>query len=179
MTALHMTVAAPVTNFFSAPFEPIRRVLPPILSMQLDILGGRAFFHIEEKPMIEALTSENLPPPRFRYSPLVKAGPFLKTAGMVALDKDSGELQPGGAGPETAKILANLLDAMPDFGLTLAHLMSATIFTTEFDQFPAINASWEAVFTPDVQPPARTAVGVNALPLGAAVEMEFIFYKAD
>ena len=58
--------------------------------------------------MIEALSSTNLPAPRFRYSPLVKAGPFYKTAGMVALDKDSGELDCGGAGLETAKILTNL-----------------------------------------------------------------------
>ena len=56
--------------------------------------------------MIEALSSANLPAPRFRYSPLVKAGPFYKTAGMIALDKDSGELESGGVGPETGKILA-------------------------------------------------------------------------
>ena len=60
--------------------------------------------------MIESLSSKNLPAPRFRYSPLVKSGPFYKTAGMIALDKDSGELEPGGAGPETAKILKNLLE---------------------------------------------------------------------
>lgn len=44
--------------------------------------------------MIEALSSKNLPAPRFRYSPLIKAGPFYKTAGMIALDKDSGVLEP-------------------------------------------------------------------------------------
>ena len=35
--------------------------------------------------MIEALSSPNLPAPRFRYSPLVKAGPFYKTAGIDCL----------------------------------------------------------------------------------------------
>jgi len=127
--------------------------------------------------MIEALSSGNLPAPRFRYSALVKAGPFYKTAGMVALDKDSGELEAGGTGAETTKILDNLLSALPDFDLTLADLMSATIYATDFAEFPAINAAWERVFTDDVQPPARSAIGVAALPLGARVEMEFIFYK--
>ncbi len=129
--------------------------------------------------MIEALSSTNLPAPRFRYSPLVKAGPFYKTAGMIALDKDSGELESGGAGPEAAKILANLIAALPDFSLSLEHMVSATIYTTDFTEFPAINVAWEDVFTEDIQAPARTSIGVSALPLRATVEIEFIFYDAD
>ena len=128
--------------------------------------------------MIEALSSENLPAPRFRYSPLVKAGPFYKTAGMIALNKETGQLEPGGAGPETARILSNLLEALPDFGLTLDDLVSATIFTTQMDRFPEINKSWEAVFSTDMRLPARSAVGATALPINAAVEMEFWFYNA-
>lgn len=129
--------------------------------------------------MIEALSSTNLPAPRFRYSPLVKAGPFYKTAGMVALDKDSGQLESGGAGRETAKIMTNLIAALPDFSLSLEHMVSATIYTTDFTEFPAINAAWEDVFTEDIRAPARTSLGVSALPLGATVEIEFIFYNAD
>ena len=127
--------------------------------------------------MIESLSSENLPEPRFRYSPLVKSGPFYKTAGMIALDKDTGQLEPGGAGAETAKILKNLLEALPDFDLSLDDLYSVTIYTTRFDQFPEINKSWEAVISADRRLPARTAVGVSALPINATVEMEFWFCK--
>ena len=129
--------------------------------------------------MIEALSSENLPAPRFRYCPLVKAGPFYKTAGMIALNKETGQLEPGGAGPETARILSNLLEALPDFGLSLDDLVSATIFTTQMDRFPEINKSWEAVFSADMRLPARSAVGATALPINAAVEMEFWFYRQD
>ncbi|OGT82827.1 MAG: enamine deaminase RidA [Gammaproteobacteria bacterium RIFCSPLOWO2_02_FULL_61_13] len=128
--------------------------------------------------MIQSLSSKNLPAPRFRYSPLVKAGPIYKTAGMIALDKDSGQLETGGVGAETTKILANLLGALPDFGLTLGDLVSANIYTTRMDQFAEVNRAWEAVFTQDIRPPARTSVGVSALPLGASVEIEFMFYRA-
>ncbi len=127
--------------------------------------------------MIEALSSKNLPAPRFRYCPLVKAGPFYKTAGMIALNKQTGQLEPGGAGAETMRILNNLLEALPDFGLSLDDLVSATIFTTQMDRFPEINQSWESVFSADMRLPARSAVGATALPLNAAVEMEFWFYK--
>jgi 2-iminobutanoate/2-iminopropanoate deaminase len=127
--------------------------------------------------MRQILTSSNLPAPKFRYSPLVKAGPFYQTAGMIALDVPSGTLVPGGAGAETRQILANLRRALPDFGLALEHMIAAVIYTTDFARFPDINRAWEEVFTSDVAPPARTAVGVSALPLNASVEMEFRFYK--
>jgi len=126
---------------------------------------------------VEALSSAKLPRPRFRYSPLIRAGDFYKTAGMVALSPETGSLESGGAGAETARILANLVAALPDFGLTLDHLVGATIFTTDFERFPQINEAWNQVFTDEQRPPARTAVGVSRLPLNATVEMEFLFYK--
>jgi 2-iminobutanoate/2-iminopropanoate deaminase len=127
--------------------------------------------------MPRALTSKNLPPPRFRYSPMVKAGPFYQMAGMVALAPDGSGLVAGGVEAETRQILANLRRALPDFGLGLDDLVSATIFTTRFEDFPKINKAWEEVFTPEVVPPARTTVGVAALPLGATVEIEFRLYR--
>lgn len=126
---------------------------------------------------IEALSSQHLPRPRFRYSPLIRAGDFYKTAGMIALRADTGILESGGAKAETARILANLTAALPDFGLSIEDLVSATIFTTRFEDFAGINDAWNDVFTADRRAPARTAVGVSRLPLDAAVEMEFWFYK--
>ncbi len=61
--------------------------------------------------------------------------------------------------------------------VALADLMIARIFTTRMDAFAEINAAWEEVFTDGTTPPARTSVGVSALPLGAAVEIEFCFYR--
>ncbi len=63
----------------------------------------------------EILASSQLPKPRFRYSPLVKTGPFYQTAGMVALDNETGQLAIGGVKAETLKILSNLTNALPDF----------------------------------------------------------------
>lgn len=127
--------------------------------------------------MIEALSSKNLPPPLFRYSALVKSGPFYKTAGMLGIDKNTGKLDSGGAGAQAAVILNNLLEALPDFGLSLADMVSATIYTTRLDQFAEINQAWEAIFSADDRLPARTSIGVSALPMNAIVEMEFLFYK--
>jgi 2-iminobutanoate/2-iminopropanoate deaminase len=127
--------------------------------------------------MLRALSSDKLPQPRFRYSQCIQAGPYYQIAGLIALDPVSGRLEAGGPGAEARKILANLAAALPDFGLNLGDMVVARIFTTRFDQFGDINAAWEEMFAPPVTAPARTSVGVGALPLGATVEMEFGFYK--
>lgn len=116
--------------------------------------------------------------PRFRYSPCVRMGDTVQLSGMIALDAASGELVAGGPGAEAAAILRSLQRALPDYGVTLGEMLIARIYTTRMDLFSEINAAWEAVFTADVAPPARTSIGVAALPLGASVEIEFTFVQA-
>ncbi|MEX2367542.1 MAG: RidA family protein [Pseudohongiellaceae bacterium] len=129
--------------------------------------------------MPEALVSKILIAPKFRYSQLVKAGHHYHVSGMLALDNNSGELTAGGPGRETAKILENLGLLLTEFNLQWQHLAFARIYTTEFEKFAEINAAWEKVFDGSFAPPARSSIGVSALPLGAAVEIEFTLYKAD
>lgn len=124
------------------------------------------------------IQSAAIPAPRFRYSPCVQVGPIVQVSGMVALDAATGKLVEDGPGAETAMILANLQRALPDYDVTLDDLLIARIFTTRFDSFADINAAWEAVFSADMVPPARTTVGVVALPLGATVEIEFSFVQS-
>ena len=126
--------------------------------------------------MIKALSSKNLPAPFFRYSALVKAGPFYKTAGLLGTDTDN-KVVDGGTEAQTRQILKNLTTFMPDFNLTLDDLMSANVFIADMKEFPLVNKAWEEVFSLDQRAPTRAAVGVAALPMGAAVEIEFMFYK--
>lgn len=123
------------------------------------------------------LRSDKLPGPRFNYSPCVKVGPIYQFAGLVGIRDD--KLCDGGVKAETTQILQNLENALGDFGLSWEHLYSARLFTTRFSQFAEINEAWSVFFNEDNPPPARTAVGVSELPLGASVEIEFAFYKED
>lgn len=128
--------------------------------------------------MRELLFPKSLPAPKFRYTPCVKSGPFYQMAGLVGLVPSDGKLASGGPEAETRQILANAAAAARDMGLTLTDLVQATVYTTRFKEFAAINRAWEEVFTDSVPPPARTSIGVAELPLGATVEIEFRFYKA-
>ena len=82
---------------------------------------------------------------------------------------------PGGAVYEFRQILQNLKALMDENGLT-SDPVDATIFTTAFDRFPEINTVWDEFFATGATLPARSAVGVSQLPIGAQVEAEFLFY---
>jgi 2-iminobutanoate/2-iminopropanoate deaminase len=127
--------------------------------------------------MRELITFKSTPAPKFRYSPCVKTGPFYEFSGMVGLTKE-GKLAQGGVEGETRQILSNMVAAATEIGLKVTDMVVANIFTTKFEEFPVINKVWEEIFTADVPPPARTSLGVAALPLGSLVEMSFRFYKA-
>ena len=99
-------------------------------------------------------------------------------SGLLAQDRQTGALTGETAGEEASKILENVQVMMAEFGLGFEHLAMARIFTTRMDKFAEINAAWEKIFNHISEaPPARTSVGVAALPLGAMVEIEFTFYK--
>lgn len=128
--------------------------------------------------MVEALVSGKLIPPKFKYSQIVRAGHHYYCSGLIALDNDNGKLVAGGVGPETKKILKNLQLLMAEFELGWEHLAFARVFTTDFDRFADFNAAWETLFNSiDVAPPARSSLGVSALPLNATIEIEFTFYR--
>lgn len=125
---------------------------------------------------MKRLGSTAIPAPKFHYTPCVQAGPHYSVSGMVGLDPATGQLVAGGAAAEARRIFDNLLLALPDYGVTLSDMTLARIYTTDFAAFPQINKVWDAAFS-GLPPPARTSVGVQALPLGASVEIEFSFYQ--
>ncbi len=153
------------------------QIFPVFLSHNATLALVRPALHpMPISPLLQrrVLPTRTLPTPRFRYSPVVQAGPFAFVSGLVALDAASGQLVGGGAYAETTQILANLRRLVDEMGWSLTQLLVARIFCADFSAFAEVNRAWDQFFA-DVVPPARTSVGVSALPLGALVEMEFQF----
>ncbi len=123
-------------------------------------------------PSPRAIASHVLPAPRFRYTPVLQAGPYVFVSGMVGLVAATGRLAEGGTAAEASQVLDNLKALLAEQGWSLDRLVLARIFCADFSTFAEINRVWDACFEGHV-PPARTSVGVSALPLGAMVEMEF------
>ncbi len=129
--------------------------------------------------MRQTFISRNLAKPAFKYSHVVKAGPNYHMSGLLAQDRVTGALVGDTVRAQADKIFENVQVLMQEFGLDFEHLAIARIFTTQMDKFADINEAWEKVFNNNsAAPPARTTLGVAALPLKALVEIEFTFYKS-
>ena len=120
------------------------------------------------------LPSRTLPTPRFRYSPVVQAGPFVFVSGLVGLDPVTGQLAAGGAYGQTAQVLRNLRALADEMGWSMQCLLMARIYCADPGGSAEVNRAWDEAFA-EVEPPARSFVVVSALPLAAAVEIEFQF----
>jgi 2-iminobutanoate/2-iminopropanoate deaminase len=106
------------------------------------------------------------------YSLGIISDGFLFTAGQASLDPATGVVVEGGIEPETERVMANLTAILDAAGATWADVVKTTIFLTDIGEFAAMNAIYGR-FLAD-PPPARSTVGVAALPKGARVEIEAI-----
>jgi 2-iminobutanoate/2-iminopropanoate deaminase len=108
------------------------------------------------------------PRPLGPYTPVVRAGDWLIVSGQVGV-KD-GELVEGGVKAQTAQVVENLRLQLESVGATLADVAKTLCFLTDMDSFDTFNEAYIAGF--GNSRPARSTVGVAALPRGAAVEIE-------
>jgi 2-iminobutanoate/2-iminopropanoate deaminase len=106
------------------------------------------------------------------YSQGIVADGFLFTAGQASLDPATGAIVEGGIGPETERVMANLTAVLDAAGATWADVVKTTIFLVDIGDFGTVNGIY-ARFLAD-PPPARSTVGVAALPKGARVEIEAV-----
>jgi 2-iminobutanoate/2-iminopropanoate deaminase len=106
------------------------------------------------------------------FSHATRSGDLVFASGTLGTRGASLELVPGGVGPQTSQALANLATIFAAAGARLADALKCTVFLTDMARFGEMNEAWRAVF--GGEPPARTTVGVSALALGAAVEIECV-----
>jgi 2-iminobutanoate/2-iminopropanoate deaminase len=107
------------------------------------------------------------------YTPAVRAGDWIIVSGQLGL-KD-GALVPGGVAAQTAQAVENLKAQLASMGATLADVAKTLCFLTDMDTFVTFNEAYVAGFG-DARP-ARSTIGVAALPLGGVVEIEAWAFK--
>ena len=107
------------------------------------------------------------------YSPVVRAGDWVIVSGQLGID--NGALVPGGVAAQTAQAIKNLQARLKEMGLTLKDVAKTLCFLTDMDTFATFNAAYVHGFG-DARP-ARSTIGVAALPFAGAVEIEAWAYK--
>src|SRR5919199_4804083 len=125
----------------------------------------------------ETVTADAAPAAAGPYSHAVRAGGLLFCSGQVAIDPGTGQLVAGGPGDQARRCLENLAVVAAAGGAGLADAVRIAVYVTDMSAFAEINEAYATYFEGD--PPARTTIGVAALPLGAQVEMDAIVAIAD
>jgi 2-iminobutanoate/2-iminopropanoate deaminase len=113
------------------------------------------------------------PPPTAAYSHAVRAGDWLFVTGQLGVDPTTGALVSGGTAAQCRQVMQNLTTVLRGAGTSLDRAVMTRIYLTDFADYAAVNAEYARHFAPG-KLPARTTVGVTALALGGAVEIDLI-----
>jgi 2-iminobutanoate/2-iminopropanoate deaminase len=106
------------------------------------------------------------------YSLAVEQAGLLFLSGQIPLDPATGALVTGDITAQTERVFDNLETVLAAAGAGLQHVVKATVFLPDMGDFAAMNAVYSRRMPSPF--PARSTIGVAALPLGARVEIEVI-----
>jgi 2-iminobutanoate/2-iminopropanoate deaminase len=119
-----------------------------------------------------AVTSPELTPPVGPFSQAIEVGGFIYLSGQVGQDPTTGKLVAGGIAAETDRVFQNLSAVLKAAGKGFDDVVRAGVYLTSMSDYVAMNGIYARHFS---QPfPARTAIAVAALPLGACVEIDLV-----
>jgi 2-iminobutanoate/2-iminopropanoate deaminase len=106
------------------------------------------------------------------YSQAIRAENFLFLSGQIPLDPKTGELVRGDIRQQTQQVLENIKGVLESQKLGMEDVVKVTIFLKNIGDFNQVNEVYGTYF-PSF-PPARSTIGVAALPRDADIEIEAI-----
>jgi reactive intermediate/imine deaminase len=106
------------------------------------------------------------------YSQAVRSGDTLYLSGQTPLVPSTGELAAGDIAAQTQQVFENLQAVLAAAGASFDHVVRVGIYLTDLGNFAAVNEVMKRYFAEPY--PARSTIGVAALPRGAAVEIDLV-----
>ncbi len=125
----------------------------------------------------KTVTAHGAPDAVGPYSHAVVSNGLVFCSGQTPLDPESGQLVEGSIGDQTRRCLENLSVVAAAAGAQLADAVRMGIYVTDMESFREVNEAYGAYF--GSEPPARSTIGVAALPLGAQVEIDAVIALPD
>jgi 2-iminobutanoate/2-iminopropanoate deaminase len=111
------------------------------------------------------------------YSQALGSGPWLFLSGQIGLRPEGGALVDGGVAAEAEQALDNLCRVLEADGLSFGDVVRVTIYLADLADFATVNEIYERYV--ESPPPARSTIGVAALPKGARIEIDAIACAPD
>ena len=106
---------------------------------------------------------------RLPFSESVRVGDLLFLAGQVGNVPGTLRLADGGLAGETRQAMENIAAALARHGAGMDDVVKCTVFLADIGEWAAMNEVYVTFFPR--HRPARSAVGVDGLALGARVEI--------
>jgi len=106
------------------------------------------------------------------YSQAMRAGNTVYLSGQIPLDPTTMEIVGESVEAQIRQVFDNLAAVAEAAGASLADAVKLTVYLTDLANFAAVNEIMATYFTEPY--PARAAIGIAALPRGAAVEIDAI-----
>lgn len=120
----------------------------------------------------QVLSSAAAPRALGPYSQAVRLGNLLFLSGQVGIDPLTGKLVEGGVEAQARQVFKNMAAVLAAAGIDFSCLLKTTVFLKDMAHFKIVNEIY-AGQVPEPYP-ARSAVAVRELPVGAEVEIEAI-----
>jgi 2-iminobutanoate/2-iminopropanoate deaminase len=94
----------------------------------------------------------------------------LELSGQIGIDPKNGNLVEGGITEETKQTLSNIKAVLSEVGWDFKNVVKSRIYLADMKDYSTVNELYAEMFSDN--PPARIALAVKDLPLGALVEIE-------
>jgi reactive intermediate/imine deaminase len=126
---------------------------------------------VDNKTEVEWLMAPGMEDMDLPFSTAVRVDNLLFLSGALGYDREAGALVEGGIQPETRKTLENISRTLETFGSSMDKVVKCTVFLADMAEWSAMNEVYTTFFP---NKPARSALGVSGLALGARTEIECI-----
>ena len=120
----------------------------------------------------EIIRTDRAPAAIGTYSQAVRAGATIYLSGQIPLDPETMQIVEGGIEAQADRMFRNLRAVCRAAGSDLSGIVKLNLYLADMGDFPLVNEVMKRYFEEPY--PARAAVGVAALPLGAGVEAEAV-----
>ena len=105
------------------------------------------------------------------FSPAIVTGDLVFTSGQIGLDPKTGTMAEG-MEAQLEQVFRNLAAVLEASGSSIDHVVKATVFLADMNDYNKMNELYRAKFKSD--PPARSTVQVARLPRDARMEIEVV-----
>jgi len=125
--------------------------------------------------VIEANSTENAP--KVPYSHTVAFSHYNHISGQLPLDPKTGEIVAGGVKEQAAQCLNNIKAIVESVDHVIDDAVKINIQLKNISDLDAVNEIYTTFFNGDL--PARTVVGVSAIPMNALVQIDAVLSNCE